>query len=69
ISPEDRIWMAEDFAPRSYAGGVRFVAIIVPRNRLAGLVIEDIIERIEPLDVDIRIFGELSEAKRWMESM
>jgi len=65
----DRTWYMEDFLPRVINAGLQYVGIIVPRNRLAGLVVEDIINSITPGKLQVYTYTNISEARAWIESL
>lgn len=64
--PSDRKWYIENYLPRVIKAGIRYAAVIVPKNMLARLVVEDIIEAIKPDEIEVRTFHDLSLAREWL---
>ncbi|HYF03872.1 MAG TPA: hypothetical protein VEC36_10880, partial [Patescibacteria group bacterium] len=58
-----KIWYIEDFIPRIVQAGLRYAAVIVPRNQISKFVVEEIIKKIKPSQIEIRTFTNVSIAK------
>ncbi len=69
INPADQQWIQDEFLPRLRQTGLRYSAILVPRNRLAMLTVEDIVDSVHPKKSMIQYFADIPEAKEWLESI
>jgi hypothetical protein len=66
LADEDQRWLLDDWGPRSVQAGVRSMAVVVPERPLAKLILENMDKRIPSSVLEIRSFGTLEEAARWL---
>jgi hypothetical protein len=59
---EDERWWSEDMSPLLAMTGVRWVAVVTPSNRLAGVIARTRRDQA----AETRHFGTLDEARQWL---
>jgi hypothetical protein len=65
LSQETQKWVSEDWAPRVLAAGVRYSAIIVPKDFLAKMSAEAIVSN--SADMTAHYFDDQAAALKWLK--
>lgn len=73
IDAEDAKWIVEDWLPRLSGAGLRRAAVIVPASMVGQIQLDQLIKRIgftlmPGLDMEIKVYTEPDEARRWLLS-
>ncbi|GHN02725.1 hypothetical protein WSM22_42140 [Cytophagales bacterium WSM2-2] len=61
-----RDWMVQEIIPKLISMGIRYHAIVIPKNIFTKLSLKDYVQRVAGME--IRQFGDLKEAKEWLLS-
>jgi hypothetical protein len=69
LSAEDQQWFLEVIVPQMIIMGLKAVAVIIPKNLLAKMSIEDVTSKIAPNGVDTRLFSDIDTAREWLKSI
>ncbi|MCC5946451.1 MAG: hypothetical protein JJT94_16080 [Bernardetiaceae bacterium] len=69
IAPEVQDWTNITIFPIVFAAGVRNVAVILPKEFIANLSIEQVMEEVEGTKFFTRYFGTQDKAKEWLFSL
>lgn len=64
---ESREWIAKNVVPRAMKLGLKYEALVLPKNIFAMLSVQETLVNIEGLE--IRIFGDTKEAVAWLNSI
>jgi hypothetical protein len=67
IDPEDQEWLADDWAPRAAAAGLKVAANKSPESYLGRLSVERFKQRQRQLT--IRSFEHFEQARRWLKDV
>jgi hypothetical protein len=67
FSKEAGTWIGEDWTPRAIAGGMKYLAYLVPKSAMTRLTIQNI--KSEPLtNYETAYFDNMEAAKAWLAS-
>ena len=67
LDQKDQEWSNEDWFPRAIAGGIRYMAIVVPLDVLAEMSVNRIMERVKNTNLTVHYFSVLGEAESWLK--
>jgi len=67
ISVEDQEWYIQKILPKLKKMGLQYSAIVTPRNKLAQLSIEDLVDKIADKELVIRYFVKMEDAVEWLK--
>jgi hypothetical protein len=68
LSPDDQLWAATTWFPRTKAAGWKHWAMVQPRTILAQTNLTRIIDRYVALGINARAFVELDAAMQWLDA-
>jgi hypothetical protein len=68
IQQSDQDWLDQVWFPRIIAGGLRRMAVVVPKSGLALSNLEDVIRRVPVNAIDVAFFATVAEAERWISA-
>jgi hypothetical protein len=60
-------WIQTEMTPKFVQNGLKYHAMVIPKNIFSKLSVKDYIQKLELLE--IRQFGEIEEAKKWLKSV
>lgn len=66
VAEEDQKWSNEDWFPRALQGGVKNMALIMPKSVIASMSVSDIMNKVEGTDLVTHYFDNLQDAKKWI---
>ena len=69
IGREDQNYVQFNFLPRAIEAGFRAIAIVRPVNHFNAVAIETISYRVMKTIVQMRVFDDLEEARKWLISL
>ncbi|MBA4054486.1 MAG: hypothetical protein C0490_07235, partial [Marivirga sp.] len=72
VQPDkDTKWVADEWNPRALAGGIHYVAFVLPENVFGGLSIKKYAENSEKKkdEMVIQMFGDVESAKNWFKNL
>lgn len=69
VTEEDQKWSNEDWFPRAIQGGVKHMAIVIPKKTISKMAVDKIMEKVEGLDLTTHYFSSIEEAKEWLGSI
>lgn len=64
---EDEEWVYSDWTPRAIAGGIRWMAIIIPGNVIKDKMITRIVDNTTNDDIQRELFSNIEEALDWLK--
>ena len=68
VAKEDKEWGEKVFHPQVMSAGVKFNAIIVPKDVMAKFSIKSTMEKATEDPITIRYFPDIEEAKEWLRT-
>lgn len=68
VSPQDRKWGDEVWAPRVIAAGLKYWAVVTPVGAVASLQMKGLVEQYRQRGVTVETFGNVDDALAWLES-
>ncbi|MES2765967.1 MAG: hypothetical protein V4642_08870 [Bacteroidota bacterium] len=69
FSPSDQVWLVEEWLPRITAAGLKYSAIIAPALATPKSAVEDVVNKVNPDQIEQRFFASQAEAKEWIKSL
>ena len=69
IGREDQNYVQFNFLPRAIDAGFRAIAIVRPVNHFNAVAIETISYRVNKTVVQMRVFDDIEEARKWLISL
>lgn len=69
IAVKDQQWFLENIVPGLMAAGLQYAAVVLPKEQLTKMAVQDIAGRVTPKGVETRLFATLDEAKAWMKTV
>jgi hypothetical protein len=69
LPPEDELWAAQHWFPRTRAAGWKHWAMVQPMKILTQLNLTRIVNRYAELGINARVFGDLDEASQWLDAI
>ena len=69
MSAQTQQWVVEQWWPRAFAEGFRWLAILLPQSTMAKLAVDEAVATAEDSPShETRYFGEVDAAKAWLRS-
>ncbi|HYF02632.1 MAG TPA: hypothetical protein VEC36_04605 [Patescibacteria group bacterium] len=68
VGHEDIEWVASELNPRMYKAGLRYMAVVLPQSAFAKMSVDDYVQFTDQKQIEIRNFGNLSDAKSWLKT-
>jgi len=69
IGKDDQSYIQYNFLPRAIEQGFRAIALVRPVNYFNAIAVDSILPRAEALQIQMRVFDDLGEAKEWLRSL
>lgn len=69
ISQADQRWINEEFMPRLIAGGVRYMAIVIPKAAVARLSVRQVLSKVNEISLVTAYFDEIEAARDWLRTV
>ena len=66
IEESDQEWLDRSWFPRMLAAGLRRMAVLMPRNALAKINVEDILGKVPGTKLEVAYFATVAEARAWL---
>lgn len=66
ISLEDQAWIDKEWFPKFLATGVRFMAVVQPRDAVSKLAVKSIVSKVPGTKLTVFNCASLEEAQEWM---
>jgi hypothetical protein len=66
VDMDDQEWSNMDWFPRAINGGIRYMAILVPKNIFAKMSVNAIMEKVASRDLTVHYFESIEEAEDWL---
>lgn len=66
ISADDQHWSNTDWFPRAISGGIKRMAVVIPKSAIAKMSVQNIVSKFDNLEV--HNFGDKSEAVHWLKN-
>jgi len=67
VDIDDQAWSNEDWFPRAMAGGIMYMAIVVPEDEFAKMSVNSIMGKVPESAIQVAYFEENGEAKQWLK--
>ena len=68
MTPEDQDWLNSFWFPQMIKGGLRAMAIMVPRKVVTQLSVKRVMSKIDGKDLATSYFDDLEDARRWLKT-
>lgn len=68
VPTKDQEWSNNDWYPRAIAGGIRKMAIIMPKSTLSSMSVKNILTKVQGVDIETNYFDNIDAAKEWLKS-
>ena len=68
VTKEDQEWSNEQWYPRAINGGIRYMAIIMPKSVISSMSVTNILTRVKDINVETQYFDDIDSAKEWLWS-
>jgi hypothetical protein len=66
LPQDDQRWVDEDWRPRATAAGLRYNAVVIPKNAIAQLTVETMMKKVPAGAIELAYFSDIEEAKSWL---
>ncbi len=68
VPADDVKWINEYWIPRAIAGGLRWMAFVMPTKVVAKLTVKSVVSRINDKDLRTSYFDNVEEARTWLRA-
>jgi hypothetical protein len=68
LPQDDQRWVDEDWRPRATAAGLRYNAVVAPKNAIAQLTVENMMKKVPAGAIELAYFSDVEEARSWLRS-
>lgn len=69
VAQVDQEWSNNDWYPRAIGGGIRKMAIVMPKSVISSMSVKNILTKVEGVNIETNYFDTVEEAKKWMASV
>lgn len=72
VSAEDQAWLAQYWGEHGVKGGLRYVAMIIPKEALGKMTLNNMVKNADPTPqgpIEHRYYGSEEEAVAWLKSV
>lgn len=68
VTQEDKEWVNTNWFPRAIEGGMRFMALVVPKSALSKMSVKHIMNEVDGADIVTHYFDDVDDAHVWLSS-
>lgn len=68
VDPADQQWILETGHSIMVKAGMRYIAALMPQNALGSMSVNSVINKVAGIDLEIKTFSQLDEAKKWLNT-
>lgn len=68
LPQDDQRWVDEDWRPRATEAGLRYNAVVAPKNAIAQLTVENMMKKVPAGAIELAYFSDVEEARSWLRS-
>jgi hypothetical protein len=72
LTPDDQAWCDDNWNPRAYAAGVRYIGIVIPESIFGKIAVQQYVTNVLHNDhytFETRTFSNVSETKEWLKQV
>lgn len=66
VKQTDQDWIVQEFFPRALAAGLKRIALVIPKSRLAMTTVDQLVHRLPAANVEVACFPNVAEARSWL---
>jgi hypothetical protein len=66
VPTKDQEWSNTDWFPRAVSGGIRKMAIVMPKSTLSAMSVKNIMTKVEGINIETNYFDSDDEARKWL---